>query len=120
MRQVLDIPLRSVNRRLNHSHKLKPESAGSVVHFLNNTLALSCITHDATTSNLSSSDLKLRLDQRDDQSALDQQRHNRRQHLSRRDERNIHRREIKLRVKILRLQIARVDAFTHFDPRIVS
>ena len=78
------------------------------------------VAHDAALADLAPPDLELWLNQNDDAPSRFEQRDEGRQHLRRRDERDVHHDEIKPLGEILRREVSRVDALAHFDARLVS
>src|SRR5215471_1221034 len=104
-RQELNIAIRALNRRFNYSTNVQAQRLGRRIDLSYHALMLFRISYNPALADFTFAYFKLRLDENDDATLLVQQRHKGRQNLRRRDEGNIDRDEIKLRLKIGRRQM---------------
>ena len=72
--EIFNIAFRALNWRLDHVQNLQAERGRRVIYFLNRSRSLFRIAYDATAANLSFTNLKLWLDERNDRGAVVQQR----------------------------------------------
>src|SRR6185436_8849576 len=115
-REKLDITISTVNRRLNHASDQQSQFFRRVIHFLDYARALRRVAHNPSLAYFPATYFKLWLDERNQQARIRQQRYDRRHDHGCRDEGDVHHHEIKVSLKVARLEITGVDAFSNFYP----
>ena len=120
MQQILDISLRSLDRRKFQLPALQPDRRSEIDHLLDDLLMYLRIAHDALLADLLPACLELWLDQADDLTVLRHQLPHRRQHLHQRNKRNVNRDKGCRLLDLLRRHITDVRLFHADDPRVIA